>query len=39
MDTYFVIKAIYILEFGFGFEQASVVRPLRGGLSVKQNYR
>ena len=36
MDTYIIIKAIYILEFSFGFEQASVVRPLRGDLSVEQ---
>ena len=36
VDTYFVIKAIYIFEFSFGFEQASVVRPLHGDLSVEQ---
>ena len=32
VHTYVVIDAIYILEFGFGLEQASVVRPLCGGL-------
>ena len=35
VDTYVVIEAIYVLEFSFGFDGASVVCPMRGDLSVK----
>lgn len=36
VNTYIVIEAIYVLEFNFGFDQASFVRPRRVDLSVKQ---
>ena len=35
VDTYVVIEAIYVLEFSFGLDQASVVCPLRGGLKLQ----